>query len=231
MMIAFTGMDGSGKSLQAKALSQALISQGFACRYIWSRWSPWLIKPIIGLGRRWRGRKGSTEEEQYRTFRGEKRKIFRRAWAAAVWKNLAFFDYLVQMFFKVRWYARPGRVLICDRYLTDLLVDLGNNFGYGPESISRMCRSPWLSLFTKPDHIFLLDLPAEVAFERKEDMPLSYLRDRRALYLSLGRIQGAEILDGNASIEALRDQIYHRALSLLTKGEDSHRPQSPDRRH
>ena len=88
-----------------------------------------------------------------------------------------------------------------------------------------------LSLFPNPDLVFLLDLPADVAFQRKEDMPLSYLEDRRAFYLSLERLRGVEILDGTASIEDLQEIIYQKTSKFLVKGGTEDRGKNPHHRH
>jgi thymidylate kinase len=215
MFIAFSGMDGSGKSLQAKALTDSLHKEGYRILYVWSRWSPFFLRPIIRLGRALLGRKGNSEDEQYRSFQKDKRRLFQRASIMQLWKNLALLDYFLQVMFKIRLRTRENRIIICDRYLTDFLVDLSNNFGYGKDQMAQLCGSRLLGLFPRPDHLYLLDLPAKVAFDRKEDMPLSYLQDRRALYLNLGQLLGAEILDATAGIEDLQESIRQRTMTLL----------------
>jgi thymidylate kinase len=221
MLIVFTGMDGSGKSLQAKALTASLGDEGISCVYVWNRWSPFLLRPIIRLGRWILGRVGESEDEQYRSFQGGKQRVFRRSLFANTWKNLALLDYWLQVSRNIRGHSRSGKLVVCDRYLMDFLVDLSNNFGYGEGEIHRLFQSRLLSLFPRPDVTFLLDLPAEVAFQRKEDVSLSYLQDRRVLYLTFGRIQGAEILDATASIPDLKEIIRRTSLELVGGGKAS----------
>jgi thymidylate kinase len=215
MIIAFTGMDGSGKTLQAKALSNSLSREGIDSRYVWSRWSPLLVKPAIGLGRLLISRGGASGDEQYQSFRGGKRRMFLRPGLARAWQTLAFLDYSLQVLVKIKLRSRKSRIMVCDRYVYDLLVDLGTNFGYGQEEMPRLFEAALLTLFPKPDLVFLLDLPPEEAFQRKEDVPLSYLRDRRALYLSLGELPGVEILDGTAGIQDLMNTIHRKTLDFL----------------
>lgn len=215
MIIAFTGMDGSGKTLQARALSDSLARDGIDSRYVWSRWSPLFVRPAIGLGRLLLSRGGASEDEQYRSFRGGKRRMFRRPVMARAWQTLAFLDYSVQVLVKIKLRSRKSKIVICDRYVHDLLVDLGTNFGYHQEEMPRLFEARLLTLFPQPDLVFLLDLPPEVAFERKEDVPLSYLRDRRALYLSLGKLPRVEILDGTASIQDVMNTIHQKTLNFL----------------
>jgi dTMP kinase len=134
---------------------------------------------------------------------------------AQVWQTLVLLDYYLQVLVKIKLRSRPGRLVICDRYVPDFLVDLGVNFGYGEEEIPRFFKTRLLSLFPKPDLIFLLDIPEDVAFKRKDDVSLSYLRDRRALYLSFGKLQGMEILNGAANIQDLREIVYQRTLEYF----------------
>lgn len=218
MIIAFTGMDGSGKSLQARALADSLTEEGVKSLYVWSRWSPFFLRPVIHLGRMLLGSGGNSEDQQYRSFRHSKQRMFRRRMLAQGWKVLACLDYSLQVLFKIKIRARHGRIIVCDRYVQDLLVDLGINFGYSAKEIDQLMKSRLLSLFPKPDLVFLLDLPADVAFQRKEDAPLSYLRDRRMLYLNFGRQQGVEVLDGTVSIQDLKESIYQKTLDFLNRG-------------
>ncbi|MFC1682617.1 dTMP kinase [Candidatus Zixiibacteriota bacterium] len=218
MIIAFTGMDGSGKSLQAKALSDSLHDEGFHSHYVWSRWSPLLLRPLIGLGRMLMGGRGGSEDEMYKTFQQGKRKMFQRPILAQIWKILACVDYSLQVLFKIGIRSKGRNIVVCDRYVHDLLVDLGTNFGYDSEQIAQLWSSRLLCLFPKPDLVFLLDLPPEVAFERKEDVPLSYLRDRRALYESMRKLQDVELVDATGSIEELGDILHRRTMELLDKG-------------
>jgi dTMP kinase len=218
MIIVFTGMDGSGKSLQAKALSGSLEDLGFQSHYVWSRWSPFLLKPLIGLGRKLMGRRGGSEDERYKRFRQGKRKMFQRPMLAQIWKILACLDYSLQVLFKIGLRSKGRKIIVCDRYVHDLLVDLGTNFGYDNEQIAQLWKSRLLYLFPRPDLVFLLDLPPEVAFERKEDVPLSYLRDRRALYQGMGKLQGVELVDATADIEELGNILRRRTMELLDRG-------------
>ncbi len=218
MIIAFTGLDGSGKSLQAKALACSLRQERLPSRYVWSRWSPLLIRPVISLGRLFFHRRQISDEDRYRTLQCGKRRLFRRRMVAQIWQTLAFLDYSLQVWAKITLPSRGNSIVVCDRYVHDLLVDLGNNFGYSGEELIQLCGSRWLWLFPKPDLTFLLDIPAEVAFGRKEDVPLSYLRDRRALYLSLSRIHGVEVLDATASIPELQKVIHKKTLDFLNRG-------------
>jgi thymidylate kinase len=120
--------------------------------------------------------------------------------------------------FQIGFRSKGRKIVVCDRYVYDLLVDLGTNFGYNSEQIGKLCKSRLLCLFPKPDLVFLLDLPPEVAYERKEDVPLSYLRDRRALYQSMGKLQGVELVDATANIEELGNILHRRTMELLGKG-------------
>jgi thymidylate kinase len=63
-----------------------------------------------------------------------------------------------------------------------------------------------LNIMPEPDLIFLIDLPSEIAYSRKNDVPhISYLSERRELYCSLKEKYDAKIviLDGTNTPDAL----------------------------
>ena len=64
------------------------------------------------------------------------------------------------------------------------------------------------SLFPKPDIIFLVDVPAEIAYQRKCDVPsLSYLEERNKIYHSIQGEYGMIPLDGCKTVEELHGII------------------------
>ncbi|MBI5049488.1 MAG: hypothetical protein HZC11_01085 [Nitrospirae bacterium] len=50
-LIVFTGIDGSGKTTQAELLAKNLRQDGLHVSYVWSRWEPFFLKPLL---KRWR---------------------------------------------------------------------------------------------------------------------------------------------------------------------------------
>lgn len=66
-----------------------------------------------------------------------------------------------------------------DRYVTDIVVD-PKRYRYGGPDIRK-----WLGLFPKPDALILLDIPAEDALARKQELPAAELKRQIAAYRAL----------------------------------------------
>ena len=74
----------------------------------------------------------------------------------------------------------------CDRYIHDTVItDISANLGY--DSVQSNILIKTLSLVPKPDLIFYIDIPEEIAYSRKDDVPhINYLQVRKKLYDDLG---------------------------------------------
>ena len=94
------------------------------------------------------------------------------------------------------------------------LNELAVQLDYSPAQTERAIERG-LRLLPEPTLTILLDLPEEVAFERKTDVPhVQYLRERRGRYLELASRPEVERLDGRVSpttlLDALLQRIYHQ---------------------
>ena len=68
--------------------------------------------------------------------------------------------------------------------------------------------------FPKPDIVFLLDIPEEIAYERKDDVPsIEYLSDRRSIYLDVAERSGMRVLDGRKSVTELVEETKRILLN------------------
>ena len=101
--------------------------------------------------------------------------------------------------------------MIVDRYIFDIAVNLsltsGKNVQYAKKVID--C---FFYFSSRPEYVFFIDLPKEIAFKRKDDIQdIAYLKERRQRYLWLAKEYGFTILDGTKS----KDQVLKDALSLM----------------
>ena len=51
MFICFTGIDGSGKTTLSRGLVNALNERGIKYQYVYARWTPFILRPLILIGR------------------------------------------------------------------------------------------------------------------------------------------------------------------------------------
>ena len=199
--IVLIGVDGTGKSTQAKFLESDATAKGLRVTALWTRWEPRFVRPVMALAKRSSG--SSSAAGAHARVMSRKRRIFRSPVVRYLWKWVAGIDYYVQIVPRVRAARRDSDVVISDRYFQDALVDMGANFGSPAPSASGPFR-----FFPKPDRVVLLDAPEDVVFARKEDVPsLEYLRERRPLYLELARRNGWPIVDASGTADEVRTEI------------------------
>lgn len=216
MFICFVGIDGSGKTVQAEKLVERLKDRGISCAYMWCRYSPRLLMPLIWVARKLiRRSKGGSE---YSRFTSAKRGVLRRPLLGWLWLNISLLEYLVQVTFTARVKLRRRRNLICDRYVHDMLADMAINLDRSGSSMLALARHPMVRLFPIPDRVFFLDVSPDVAFARKSDpnvMGKQYLEDRAEIYDRMSRTFGFLRIDGAKSIEEIADIVLDESLRCV----------------
>jgi dTMP kinase len=213
-LICFIGIDGSGKSTLAKELIDVMNKKGFKTKYWWCKFesfkSEYLSVKI--LKRFFRNSNISNLDGHF------SKRPRRNSLPLDVYQYLVMLSYIYQIYLNVRLPLFFGRTVICDRYIYDALVDFAIEFEYPKEKTQKMLKI-FFSLTPKPDLIFLVDLPEEIAYKRKKDIPsISYLSKRREIYLEMQeRINNVILLDGNKDLKELSDMIKSKVIKHMSK--------------
>jgi dTMP kinase len=64
-----------------------------------------------------------------------------------------------------------------------------------------------------PDIVFLIDVPEEIAFSRKDDVPdINYLRERRSTYLKVANWCNMIVVDGSKTLSEIENLILNKVL-------------------
>ena len=218
-LIYFAGIDGSGKTTQAERAVAERLQSGESWAYRWVRWEPAVTGPLMGLARRLltRGKGGErpADDPGHAEFVAAKRSVFRQKWRRDLWATIVLIEYIPQMAWRLLPALWSGRTVVCDRYLPDVWVDLAMNFDEGFAGVQRLSRHPLCRCFPRPDHMLLLELPAQLGWERKQDgTPLAYLEEREHLYTGLTRLIPASIVDATAPLDDVATAVRDALASL-----------------
>jgi len=222
VFICFTGIDGSGKTSHAISIVSFLIQNYVKCKYVWTRWIPITLKPVIILTKillfkRSTAHALARSNEDYIEYRSAKRRYLKKS-LARIWQNMVLFDYLLQVLIKIRIPLLFGKVVVCDRYLYDTLVDFAVDSSCSKGKFKNMLKMRVVSLFPKPDVLFLLDVPEEVALKRKRDIKaLTHLLDRRVFFLVLAKeLHSIEVIDNSGYFNNTQCRIQDEVRRILS---------------
>lgn len=215
-LIVFTGIDGSGKTTQAKLLVESLKQKGIQVSYVWARWVPLFLRPVI---KKWkRGVTGNISEAQrFDEIENSKRKLLNISIFRWLWFLYFIIDYGLQIFVKIRIGLMRKEVIISDRVFYDSVIDQAINLAEKGDRLLDSLDSFWMKIFfPKPDIVILVDCPVNIAFSRKIDAPnIDYLKKRRELYLLLANRYGWIKVDGALSIDEIAVQIKNKVNKIL----------------
>lgn len=162
-VVTLSGIDGSGKSTQAELLRDALTATGIDAVVEWNRlshdrWLDAIARPVKKVLRRGSSAPATAAAPGEQAAPGKARG--RGAWVVVV----ALANALAHLR-SVRAHTLAGRVVICDRYVLDSVVHLRAQ--YAPGLGQRLGIALVRLLSPRPRAAFYLDLPADVAYERK----------------------------------------------------------------
>lgn len=219
-LICILGVDGSGKSTFANRLVSRYNTDTQKIKYIWGGCNHYLTWPFVAIGKRVFLHKTN----QYGDYEGYQHQIHtasRNRFISKLYQILIFIDYLVQVNIKIRIPLLCGTGVITDRYVYGTIIDLAVHLGYSERNVNETIRR-LLSYSPKPDYIFLIDVPEDVAFSRKDDIPsLDYLRCRRQRYLALASNFNITILDGLKEPHELEKFAVTAINELSSRGEQN----------
>lgn len=215
VIVAFSGLDGSGKSSRVAELQEALAALGYDVETRWTRLGSDVrldraaapVKRVIRrlvrrpLAQRAPSRyaEGHAPPDAARIVREHSRAL------THVWSLVVTIVFVAGQRRAVRAGLRSGQVVIADRWTLDGVVHLRYRYGDGrfPLHDALMRRA-----VPRPVVSFLVDVPAEEALRRKpEQYSLGHLQLQRLLYRRLAPAVGARVLDGTKPPAELADEV------------------------
>lgn len=200
-IISLMGIDGSGKSSLGKLLCEDLNTQGKPAVFVWATLRPVLMKPFIKIAKFMLVRKHNKFEDYDRHMEVKNKGMKKLRWTHGIYFLVMMLDYLPQVMYKVLVPKMLGKHVICDRYYHDLVLDYCAHINAPVERALQLTRKIGKFL-PKPDLVYLVSVPPEVAMERKDDIPsLEYLSTRSSVYEQINNLVGGKFLDGTLALE------------------------------
>lgn len=215
-LIVFTGIDGSGKTTQADLLVKCLQKDGIDVSYVWSRWEPLLLRPVINRWKNKRTKNIDKPNHDFNEFKNRKKKLLHNPIFRKLWLISFFIDYGIQIFIKIRIRLLKKELIISDRIFYDSVIDQAINLGDRKAWMLDSLDSFWMKMiFPEPSMVIYVDCPADIAFLRKDDAPnVEYLMERRDLYLKLADKYGWIKVDGTLPVDEIaiqiKDNVYNK---------------------
>lgn len=209
-LICLLGIDDSGKTSQAAALTEALRAQGVDAMHARARWKPRPPFPMklqepVSVWREEAGNLGRRADP------GSTAVVPRRR--ANACKCLVLLDQARRALFKIRFPLLAGRTIVADQYVYDTLVDLAMTLGCPPDEL---LQGYLLRLFPRPSLTILLDASPEACAARPGDnRSAGYLARRRDLYYLLGRALGTERINAGLRPPEVQAEIRRRVWKRL----------------
>lgn len=209
-LICIIGTDGSGKTTLADALAESLEAQGQSADRVWLGAESYLMAPVrkvlkVLWSRRKSGNSGpkagpGSQRVDYAAEISRKNALAMRfAWAVRLYVALVWADYRLQLLLKLRKHRRAD-VIIADRYLFDVAVNLGLTLGWSPEAVVRFIQRRLGGTSLPVVRVFLRVEP-EVSMSRKDDVfDIDYLRLRLRYYDAIAQAFGFTVRDGTLPI-------------------------------
>lgn len=200
-VIALMGIDGCGKSTLSSALAADLARRGEPAVATWAMLRPFLLRPFIAAAKFLLVRKAPKSRDYAAHIAAKRAGMDKLRFAHAVYLAVMVLDYLPQAWWKVGLPRLLGRHVICDRYYHDMALDYAVTVNGDAARMMHVLRL-LERLVPRTDLHYFVDVPAEVAYARKDDVPsIDYLRERVALYRTMASELGLPSLDGQAPVE------------------------------
>lgn len=207
------GIDGSGKSTLATNLYNSLLKYNIKCEYLW-----WLEaeNSVLRQSIRFLSNTISGSKKKLNTYNpSDHNPIKDHSSFMELYQYIVLFDYIRQLLVTVWLPLKLGKIVICDRYIYDTIIAFSLEFNYSQEKFQRLFRL-FSFLSPKPDLFFFVDVPENVAFSRKNDIPSpEYLSKPRSIYFQLSEIMNAKKIDGTLNLNILNEIVSNETMKIV----------------
>ncbi len=227
VVICFNGIDGSGKTSQAVRLIEHLRAQGHDVTYVWAGGRTNLTTPFIRFSKRLlrapkltsKTTKNSVKTaKQYSNYLSSARRVLGWSVVWKLWLRFTLLEHTKKIHQMFSPHLAANRIIVCDRYIYDSVINTAFLAGLDPKKLPRLLQQKSITSVPVPIKCFYLDVPAEVAYQRKNDIvALQEIAPRVPLYDITASTLKMEVIDGTATQDEIAQFIQNSVDSLLAK--------------
>ena len=198
MIITIEGIDGSGKTTQAKELVQRLRRMGYRVKYIQPVFIFSKILNIMAISPR------KTRASELKGLKGKRKPFFIRKFIMGLFG----YPYAMASYILIKFYLIFNKIIVCDRWFYQFLFD-----AYGDQS------EDIIKIFPKSDITFFLDGSLDLFYSRmsnKYDVSVSreYYAHVLNLYRKLSKRYGFIQIDAGLDRDKINDILFNNILNL-----------------
>ncbi len=196
VLITFSGVDGSGKTTLSEALVERLAHENINTEYLW-----WFSAENSFFGKI----VGFVVRKLVKPTEDNNVTVSAIGRAQVVYQFLVLADYLLHV-----WSLLVlGKNIVCDRYVYDIVAFFVMELHYS-ETKARKLIKLFRNVAPQPRVAFLVDVPAEIAIQRKQDIQSIEQHEKlRRLYFDLATgDHKITILDGSKELDELNDIVW-----------------------
>jgi thymidylate kinase len=209
-LICVLGLDGSGKTTHTKHLVKYLSEKGYTPKYVWAGNKPFFSYFLFGFTRflgYWKATKADAFTDPLEFAPDRVRK------SLSILVRTAFLiDFNLRISLKIKLPLALGKVIICDRYVYDIVMDL---------MLSDLHSPSWYKLLIRtvptPDVAFFLDADQEVLCSRRSNFSKGVVIRKRKIYQKFARIFNFYQFNTQADFSINQGSIRKIVMAFLEK--------------
>lgn len=168
-LVCITGVDGAGKTTLCKNLIRELERRGYRAEYAYGRYRPVLYRTMFDFIKYQLSPYGSDEPYMGPEYERKRENLLSTLGFRYMYEAILLSEYLPQIYFRVLPKLYFADYVILDRYLLDTVLKNLRNRSSDTASDLRILKR-FQSLFPSADESFFVDVSAETAFARKDDV-------------------------------------------------------------
>ena len=213
MLVTFSGVDGSGKTAQITSLLKALNVCELKTKYFWYRYgSSKFTASFIKIGKLLFSNTNAQSTSDIGCRIQERKSYLRNRLIRLLWSWFVLVELSLKYSVEVRLSLLLGRIVVCDRYILDAVVELDSYLA--DNNIHNRVYSGLLKFLNpSPSRAFLLDTSPEIVMDRNhENIPKAHLEKQILLYCRMAKEHNVTIIDAG-QFEGINDNLVHAILT------------------